>query len=242
VLAHRIRWQRDAEFRHRAQNGGGESVAVRSRPHAIVAEIAVAVGGDRRLDLGNERRRLLAAYVDEDARHIAGPAPVRVPTVAAHGLAPADHVVAVPAGGAFGLVNDPAVDGENALPASGAARKDEQARLAVGARRRQHADARPVGVAKAPRAVLARVERGVDYEGQKKQGKDSEEHGAKRTAHGVETDPGCRQKYGVLRLTRTRALRHRGALQAGNESAQSRDGAAGVEGSEARARTRSARR
>src|SRR5262249_9264308 len=179
------------------------------------------------LDLGNERRRLFAAHIDEDARHIAEPASVRVPTVAAHGLSPADHVVAAPAGGTLGLVNDPAVEGENALPAAGAAGQDEQTRLAVGARRRQHADARPVGVAKAPWAVLARVKRGMDCEGQKKQSEDSDEHGAKRMAHGVETDAGCRQKYGALGLTRTRALRHRGALKAGNESAQSRDGAAG---------------
>src|SRR5262245_5143704 len=218
ILAHRVRWKRDAELRQRAQHGGGEGVAVRSRPHAIVAEIAVAVGANSRLDFGDERRRLFATHIDEYPRHVAEPAPVRRPTVAAHGLAPADHIVAAPGGGALGLVNDPAVEGENALPASGTAGKDEEARIAVGGRRREHADARPVGVAKAPRAVLARIERGVDCKGQKKQSEDSEEHGAKRTAHGVETDPGCRQKYGVLRLTHTRALRHRGALKAGNES------------------------
>src|SRR2546430_11006860 len=51
---------------------------------------------------------------------------VRRPTVGAQRLAPADHVVAVPPGGVLGLEHDPAVDGENALPAAGAAGEHEE--------------------------------------------------------------------------------------------------------------------
>src|SRR5262245_50535202 len=131
ILAYRIRWQRDAELRYRAEQGGDEGVAVRSRPRAVVAQIVVGVTGDGRLDLGNERRRLCSAYIGEHARDVAEPAPVRFPAVAVHGSAPAEHVVAGPGGGALGLVHDPAVDGENAPPAPQAAGKDKQARLVL---------------------------------------------------------------------------------------------------------------
>src|SRR5262249_39883180 len=120
-LAPRIRRQRGPELRHGAQYGGGEGVAVLSGPDAIVAGMAVAIGRAHRLNLWNERRRRGSVYVDEHARGIAEPASVRRPTVGAHRLAPADHVVAAPAAGVFGLEHDPAVDGENALPATGAA-------------------------------------------------------------------------------------------------------------------------
>src|SRR5207237_10538591 len=92
------------------------------------------------------------------------------------GLRPADHIVAGPGGGARGLEDDPAMDRENALPASGAAGEDEEARLGVGGRRWQHADARPVGVAKARRAALAGIKRRVDREGKEKKGEDAEKH------------------------------------------------------------------
>src|SRR5262249_363438 len=86
ILAHRIRRQRGLELRHGAQYGGGEGVAVRSGPDAIVAGMAVAIGRDRRLDLWNERRRRGSAYVDGHARGIAEPAAVRRPTLGAHRL------------------------------------------------------------------------------------------------------------------------------------------------------------
>ena len=111
------------ELRHGAQHGRNEGVAVRPRPHPVVAEIVVAVVRDRRLDLGDQRLGLRAAEVDQHPRGVAEPAAVRRPAVAAHRLAPADHVVAAPGGGVGRLEDDPAVDRENALPAAGAAGK-----------------------------------------------------------------------------------------------------------------------
>src|SRR5262245_22642976 len=119
--------------------------------------MAVAISRDRRLDLWNERRRRGSAHVDEHARGVAEPASVRRPTVGAHRLAPAHHVVAAPAGGVFGLEHDPAVDGENAFPAAGAAGEYEESCIAVGVRRRQHADARPIRIAATGRTVTGRT-------------------------------------------------------------------------------------
>jgi hypothetical protein len=75
------------------------------------------------------------------------------------------------------------VDGENALPAAGAAGEDEEPRRAVGIRRWQHAHARPVGVAEARGTVLAGIERRVDCEGKKKEGENSDEHFSNGIAH-----------------------------------------------------------
>src|SRR4029077_15983738 len=100
-----------------------------------------------------------SAHIDQHARDIAEPAPVGRPTVVAHGLAPADHVVAAPGGGVFRLEHDPAMDGEYALPAAGASGEDEEPGLAVCCGLRKHAHARPVGVAEACRAVLAGIKR-----------------------------------------------------------------------------------
>src|SRR5262245_19387814 len=52
TLADCIRWERDAELRHRAEQGGDEGVAVRSRPCAVVARIVVGVTGDVAATLG----------------------------------------------------------------------------------------------------------------------------------------------------------------------------------------------
>src|SRR6516162_6961658 len=56
VLAHRVCRQRGLKLGHGAQYGGGEGVAVRPGPDAIVAGMAIAIGRDRRLDLWYERR------------------------------------------------------------------------------------------------------------------------------------------------------------------------------------------
>src|SRR5438132_4094904 len=152
--------------------------------------MAIAIGRDRGLDLWNERRRRRSAHVDEHARSVAEPASVRRPTVGAHRLAPADHVVTAPAGGVLGLEHDPAVDGENALPAASAAGEHEESRVAVGIRRRQHADARPIGVAEARGTVLARIGRCVDREGKKEEDENSDQHFSNGGAHGFGMRPG----------------------------------------------------
>src|SRR3954447_18382619 len=131
VLAYRIGRQRGLELGHRAQHRRGEGVAVRAGPDAIIAEIVVAVVRDRRFDSWNERGRLGAAHIDQHARDIAEPAPVGCPTVVAHGLPPADYVVAAPSGGVLRLEHNPAVDCEYALPAAGAPGEHEEPGLAV---------------------------------------------------------------------------------------------------------------
>src|SRR5581483_862406 len=118
------------------------------------------------------------------ARRVAEPASVRIPAIVAYRLAPADHVIAAPLRSAFGLEYDPAMDRENTLPAAGAPGENEQPRLALGARLRQHADAPPVGVAVARRMVLRDIERCVQRQREQEQSKDSGEHFSQGLAHG----------------------------------------------------------
>jgi hypothetical protein len=68
------------------------------------------------------------------------------------------------------------VDGEYALPAAGTSGEDEEPGLAIRTGRGQHSDARPVGVAKARRALLAGIERRMETEGKKKEAENNEEH------------------------------------------------------------------
>ncbi len=198
VLANRIRRQGGRELRDRAQHRRGEGIAVRSGPDAVVAVMIVAIGRDRGLDLRDQRGGLVCAHVDEDARRVAIPAPIRCPSVAAHRCSPADHVVTLPGRRIRALEHHPAVNGKDSLPASGAASEDEQPRVAIGARRRQHSDARPIGVAIAGRPLLARIERSMDGDGQQEQRGDSEEHFSKWAAHG-----------GLKRRVRRRIWAHR---------------------------------
>src|SRR5262249_58009542 len=93
--------------------------------------------------------------------------------------------VEAPAAGVFGLEHDPAVDGENAFPAAGAAGEYEESWIAVGVRRRQHADARPVGVAETGGTVLAGIERCVDREGKKEEDENSDQQLSKGGGTGV---------------------------------------------------------
>src|SRR5258708_22157789 len=51
IFAHRVRRQRRLEFGDRPQHSGGEGVAVRSGPDAVVAKVVVAIGRNRRFDL-----------------------------------------------------------------------------------------------------------------------------------------------------------------------------------------------
>ena len=148
VLADGVRRQRDREFRYGAQHRRHECVAVGSRPDPVIAELVVAIIRDRRLDLGDERGGLRSAQVDENARRIAEPTRVRRPAIAAHRLTPADYVVAGPGCGILRLEHDPAMNRKNALPAPGMAGEDEQPCVPVSGRRWQHANARPVGLAK----------------------------------------------------------------------------------------------
>src|SRR4030095_3282929 len=101
--------------------------------------MVVAVGRDPPLDLRDKSCGRRSPYVDQHARGIAEPASVRRPTVGTHRLAPADHVVAAPAGSILGLEHDPAVDGEDALPAARAGGEDEESWIAIGGRPGPHA-------------------------------------------------------------------------------------------------------
>src|SRR5262249_52980940 len=112
--------------------------------------------------------------------------------VGAHRLAPAHYVIAAPAAGVFGLEHDPAVDGENAFPAAGAAGEYEESCIAVGVRRRQHADARPISIAETGGTVLAGIERRVNRKGKKEEDENSGQHFSNGGAHGFRMRPGFR--------------------------------------------------
>src|SRR5262249_50003538 len=89
-----------------------------------------------------------------------------------------------------GLEHTPPWAAENALPAAGAAGEHEESCIAVGVRRRQHADARPVSVAETSGTVLAGVERCVDREGKKEEDENSDQHFSNGVAHGFGMRPG----------------------------------------------------
>src|SRR5262249_47733169 len=125
----------------------------------------------------------------EDARRVAEPTAVGGPPIAAHRLAPADHVKAAPGQRVLRLEHDPAVDREDALPAPGAASEDQEPRLACGGGRRQHARAGPVRIAKARRSILADIKRGMDGKWKQEKGEDSEEHVPNGAAHGLRVGP-----------------------------------------------------
>jgi hypothetical protein len=78
------------------------------------------------------------------------------------------------------------VDGENALPTTGAAGEDEPSCVTIGIRRWQHADARPISVAEAGRAILASIDRRVDCEREQKEDEKSDEHFSNGGVHGLE--------------------------------------------------------
>src|SRR5262249_3692821 len=171
-------------------------------------------GRDCRLDLWNESRRRRSADVDQHARGVAEPASIRRPGVGAHRLTPSDHVVKAPSGGVLGFENHPTVDGEDALPAARTPGENEKSRPPVGVCRRQHADARPIGVAEARGTVLADIERRINREGKEKDDENSEEH----FSNAVHGEPAGGRKYGVCHRRSATAMRHSGTLKRGKET------------------------
>src|SRR5262249_43270572 len=102
------------------------------------------------------------------------------------------------------------MDSENALPAAGATGEDQQPRLALGGRRRQHADARPVGVAEIGWAILAGIERGVDGPGEKEEGEDGDQHFSERAAPGGQSEPRFPDRN--MACAKAAVMRHSGTL------------------------------
>src|SRR5262245_60311728 len=70
VLADGVRRQRGRKLGHRPQHRRNEGVAVRSRPDAIVAVVAVAVFRDRAVDLRDHRFGGVAPEIDQHAREV----------------------------------------------------------------------------------------------------------------------------------------------------------------------------
>ena len=152
------------QFRHRAQDRGGEAVAVRPRPDAIIAGPVEAIGVDRGRNARDQLLRVRPGNIGNRHRRITEPTAVRRPAVDAHRVAPADYIVAHPVCRVRRLEHDPAMHREDALPgASRGGEHDHACRLVVG-RRRQHAGARPVGVVPAARAAVGGIERGANNE------------------------------------------------------------------------------
>src|SRR5690606_29641130 len=108
--------QRHFQFRHGAQRGGDEAVAVGAGPDAVVAHLRIGIVLHRGLDLWDHLFGLGSGHVGDGDRDVAVPAAVHRPTIGAHWAAPADHVVASPLACALGLEDDPAVDREDTLP------------------------------------------------------------------------------------------------------------------------------
>ena len=116
-----------AELGHLAANMGDEGVGVGPGPGAVL--VGVGIGRDRRLDPVDQRLHRGAAMLDDDARRVAGPVAVdRAHVLADRGGAaphpPADHLIALERARALALHRDPAVHGQDALPAPGARRVD----------------------------------------------------------------------------------------------------------------------
>src|SRR6185436_10021217 len=99
------------------------------RPDAIVARIGVLVALHGLFHARDQGGGLHAADIGQHRRLIAVPAPVRIPAVAPHRIAPADHVVTGPGALVLALEHDPAVHRDHAFPASGAPGEDQKPRL-----------------------------------------------------------------------------------------------------------------
>src|SRR6516225_5687999 len=108
------------------------------------------------------------------------------PIILAHRVAPADHVEPAPARRAFRLEHDPAVNREDPAPMAGAAGEDQKPRFALGARRAEHADARPVGGGVALGPGLHGIERAVNRQRQQEEDEDGEHYTSEGAAHGRE--------------------------------------------------------
>ena len=147
VAADRVRRHRDAEFRHRAQHGRDERVAVRPRPDAVVARIGVLIALDRGLDPRDQRLGLCALEIHQHLAVLAEPQVGR-PPVQPHRSPPAGDVVAAPGAVFLMLDDDPAMDRERALPAARAPRHHQNARF--GMRRGIAEPARDVAIPLAP--------------------------------------------------------------------------------------------
>ena len=139
----------------------------------------------------------VAGQHGDGARRVAEPAPVRRIGVAPHRIAPADDVVAAVAPRPGGLGDDPGMDGEDALPAARPRGIDAEERLLARGRRRQHAGARPIGVAPGcgPGRHVA-IDAGVDRERQHGEAEKDDEHAA-RTPKDVHGPPirGSRRRF-----------------------------------------------
>jgi hypothetical protein len=183
VAPDRVGGKRDVEPRHLAQHMGHEAVGVRPRPDPVVAVAGEGIGRDRRLHDRQQGCRRLAGDRLHDPRRVRIPVAVGDETVAAHGQAPADLVVAVVVSLARPFQHDPAMGRKRPLEAAGA-RGEHVDRGVAAFRGRQEAAAAPVRRTPGCRPVDERPPQGGHNRRQGEQHHDAQNNRPEECAHG----------------------------------------------------------